>query len=128
MQGLGLRAIAPERDPMRKRIYVASPLKGDIAGNIERAAGYCRQVVEAGHIPYAPHLFYARFLDDTIAGERCTGMQMGQEELQLCDEVWAFGEPSEGMRVEIALATELEIPVRRFGPEGLRLPAQRGSV
>lgn len=38
--------------------------------------------------------------------------------LGLCDELWAFGEPSEGMRMEIEQAGRLGIPVRRLDVAG----------
>jgi len=47
---------------MRKLIYVASPLKGDYEGNMEKAREYCRYVMSKGHIPFAPHLLF------TLAG------------------------------------------------------------
>ena len=34
--------------------------------------------------------------------------------LKLCDEAWAFGEPTEGMRMEIELAGRLGVPVRAW--------------
>ena len=43
---------------------------------------------------------------------------MGMEMLRLCDELWAFGEPTEGMRMEIAQAERLGIPVCRLDMAG----------
>ena len=37
---------------------------------------------------------------------------------KLCDELWAFGEPTEGMRMEIAQAECLGIPVCRLDIAG----------
>lgn len=36
---------------------------------------------------------------------------MGIELLKKCDEIWVFGEPSEGMRAEIEEARSLRLPV-----------------
>lgn len=36
---------------------------------------------------------------------------MGIELLKKCDEIWVFGEPSEGMRAEIEEAKSLRLPV-----------------
>ena len=43
---------------------------------------------------------------------------MGMEMLKLCDELWAFGEPTEGMRMEVAQAERLGIPVCRLDIAG----------
>jgi hypothetical protein len=100
---------------MKKLIYVASPLKGDYEGNMEKAREYCRYVMSKGHIPFAPHLLFTQFLDDGVPEERQEGMQMGLDMLQRCDELWAFGKvASEGMMVEILEASRLGMRVRRI--------------
>lgn len=95
------------------KIYVCSPLRGDIDGNIARAAEYCRQVSGLGYLPIAPHVYLTRFLDDTVPAERAVGLQSGLEPLKLCEQLWAFplDNPTEGMEGEIRLADELGIPV-----------------
>ena len=50
--------------------------------------------------------------------ERMMGLYMGAEMLRLCDELWSFGEPSEGMAAEIELAQRIGIPVRRHDLKG----------
>jgi len=95
-----------------KKIYICSPLAGDVAGNIERARGYCRAAADSGVLPLAPHIYCIQFLDDAIPDERELGMEMGLELLGLCDEVWVHGSTiSTGMAWEIALAGELGIPI-----------------
>lgn len=86
-----------------KKVYICSPLKGDIQGNIERARKYCREaLLNDGCIPIAPHTYFTQFLDDTNAIERTIGMECGIELLDMCDELWVFGDTiSEGMRAEI---------------------------
>ena len=96
----------------RKRIFVASPLRGDIEANIARAERLCKRVAEMGHAPFAPHLLYTRFLDDSIESERNCGIECGLRFLDACDELWAFGAPTAGMSAEIAHAQALGIPVR----------------
>ncbi|WP_279053502.1 DUF4406 domain-containing protein [Eisenbergiella tayi] len=44
--------------------------------------------------------------NEGIEEERRLGISMGMELLALCDEVWVFGEATEGMAAEIAYATE----------------------
>ena len=43
------------------------------------------------------------------------GISMGMELLALCDEVWVFGEATEGMAAEIASATEQGKEIIRRG-------------
>jgi hypothetical protein len=90
-----------ERALKRKLIYICSPLAGDIDNNIKKAIGYCKKAINEGKIPIAPHVYLTRILDDTIPGERETGMTYGMELLKLCDELWVFGSPSTGMKKEI---------------------------
>lgn len=101
---------------MAKRIFVCSPLRGDYEANIAKARAFCKQVLLEGCIPYAPHLFFTQFLDDTDEAQRMLGIEAGIEELRRCDELWAFlapgAEPSQGMKMEIAVAQEVGIPVR----------------
>ena len=70
-----------------------------------KAAAYSRMACEEGHLPIAPHLLFPQFLNEGIEEERRLGIAMGMELLALCDEVWVFGEATEGMAAEIAQAT-----------------------
>lgn len=113
----------PIEDESLPLIYVASPLSGDIEGNIKRANEYCKFVVANQAIPFAPHAFFTGFLNDEIPEERSIGMFLGKELLKKCDALWAFcdsEEPSAGMREEIVLANELKIPVRYFSKDNPR--------
>ena len=91
-------------------IFVSSPYAGNIEENTKAARRYCRYVVEQGHTPIAPHLFFPQFLNEKT--ERLLGIQMGLHLLDFCDEIWVFGEQSTGMKSEIAYAEENGIPVR----------------
>ena len=93
-------------------IFVCSPYRGDVNAHVKCARRYCHYVVKQGGIPFAPHLLFTQFLDDSKATERRKGMLMGAEMLRLCDELWVFGELSAGMQAEIDLAKRLGIPVR----------------
>ena len=104
--------------PDRPLIFVCSPYRGDMETNTQNARQYCRLVMEQGGIPFAPHLLFTQFLDGNKAAERRQGLWMGREMLKLCDELWAFGEPTEGMRMEIAQAECLGIPVCRLDIAG----------
>src|SRR5699024_266995 len=95
--------------------------KDQLASNINRAVMACKLLIRLGHLPLAPHLYFPRFLDDTIASEREDGIQMGLLWLKQADEVWVFGsEIAEGMSREIAEAKALNNPVRMM-PEPCKL-------
>ena len=103
---------ANENPANMRLIYICSPLRGDIEGNIRKAEKYCRLAVEIDPdvIPIAPHIYCTRFLDDTIPEEREAGLRMGLQLLDNCSELWYFGNPSEGMKGEIRYAKEHGIP------------------
>lgn len=97
-----------------KKIYVCSPLGGDISGNIDRVKEYAKYVLECGTAPVVPH-FYALILDDNQPAERELGLCAGKALLQRCDEIWVFGdEISEGMAQEIELAKQISVAERYF--------------
>ena len=97
-----------------KKIYVCSRLRGDVETNIENAKRYCEYVVKVcGAIPIAPHIYFTRFLDDSLDEERAFGIFAGLQLLSECDELWYFGDSiSKGMVTEIIAAKEQCIPVR----------------
>ena len=100
-----------------KLVYIASPYAGDIPNNVERAKEYCKQALEQGVIPVAPHLLYPQFLEDGDPAERNLGLRAGLELLARCDELWVCGpEISPGMSREIQFAQGLGIPIRQVEP------------
>ena len=87
-----------------------SPAKTNL--NLWRAFRFCKDVLDAGHIPIAPHYFYRDWFNDDVPEQRAKAIDVGLNLLSKCDELWVFGtEISEGMKTEIALAEELNIPV-----------------
>lgn len=102
------------KDTAIKKIYVCSPLRGDIETNIEKAKEYCRFIaLKLDAIPVCPHIYFTRFLDDNNEIEREVGMSFGLRLLSECDNVYVFDSNgiSEGMKKEIELASKLNIPV-----------------
>jgi hypothetical protein len=98
-----------------KRVFICSPLSGNVERNMRRAEIYCRFAFDEGYVPVCPHIYYPRFLDDCKRDERLIGMRYGMEEMWRCKQVWVFGENfSCGMKQEIALAKQLKIPIRYF--------------
>ena len=96
-----------------KRVFICSRFAGDVNQNIERARNLCRRAVAQDCAPFAPHLLYPQFMDDTRPEERETGIACGLEFMAECDEVWAYvGDGvSDGMRHELAHAHRLGKPI-----------------
>lgn len=101
-------------------VYICSPMRPHWAGelgrqqiqkNLRRAAAYCRAAVESYAIPICPHLYFSSFLDEINPSDRNVGMEMGIAILKLCDELWVFGEPSEGIKAEIEAAKDYRLVV-----------------
>ena len=112
-----LTAVAKSEAPKktyRPLVYLASPFAGDTERNIERARGYCRVAVSKGCIPIAPHLHDPQFMDEDDREQRELGMFFALVLLDKCDELWVFGQPSEGMSREIAKAKKRGIPIKYY--------------
>ena len=103
------------QDSYRPLVYLCSPLAVDIAGNMQKARGFCRFALEHGAIPIAPHLLFPQFLNDADEEQCALGLFMGCVLMTKCAEVWVFGESfSEGMMMEIERAENRGMTVRYF--------------
>ena len=97
-------------------VYICSPLsastKEGIRQNMEKAAHYARLVSGTfGCRTIAPHSFLPEYLDDNIPEEREAGLAFGLSMLRLSKAIIVCGSRiSSGMRGEIRLAGELDIP------------------
>lgn len=95
-----------------EKVFICSPLKGDVQENIRRAKLYCHYVISCGYLPIAPHVYFTALLNDNDPKERQLGMTMGLELLKDCQQLWIFGTViSEGMKVEIVEAGKLGIKI-----------------
>ena len=98
-----------------KTVYICSPYKGDIDGNVKRAIVYCKFAFYRGYNPLAPHLYYPQFLDDDDPAERKSGMECAIQLLTICSQLWVMGDViSSGMKAEIDYAEKNNIPIRYF--------------
>ena len=99
-----------------KRIFICSPYSGDVETNIEIAKTMCLMAIADGHNPFAPHLMYPGFLDDTDPEQRAAGIQCGCSFLEVCDEMWAYvgNGISGGMAYEMGHAKQVEIPIEEM--------------
>lgn len=69
----GIVRVAP---PMQ-RVVVESPYAGDIAANTAYAQTACKDCMRKGEIPFASHLFFPQFLDETNQVQRDIGIAAG---------------------------------------------------
>ncbi len=104
-----------KRKPFRPIVFICSPFKGDIERNIAKAQGYSRFAVSKNCIPFAPHLLFPQFMDDSDKSQRELGLFFGMVFMSKCQEVWVFGRNiTKGMSVEIEKAKERRIPIKYF--------------
>lgn len=102
----------------RPLVFICSPFSGDEQTNIENARRYCRFAVDQGYAPFAPHLFFPQFMDDSDKEDRETGIFMGIIMLTKCAEIWVFGaRVSKGMAQEIRKAETRNMLIRYFTTE-----------
>ena len=105
-----------------KKVYICSPLGGDVNGNLERAKEYTSYALKCGAAPVTPH-FYALCLDDGDPKDRELGLAAGLSLLLMCDELWVFGSNvSFGRREEIKAAECLNIPIRFLSDKEINEP------
>lgn len=100
-----------------KIVFICSPYRGkteeEQERNVRLARRYSKLAHSLGFTPFAPHLIYPQFLDDSITHERDAGINCGLDILQLCSELWVCGtKVTDGMRREIQFAKLCDIPVK----------------
>lgn len=81
-----------------KKIFVSHPLNGDFEGNRQKADVICKYILRQGLLPISPlHLF--KFIDHETPELREEIMQVCYRLIDICDEVWIYGE-NEGCKLE----------------------------
>lgn len=93
-------------------VYIASAYAGDVETNTEKARKYARFAVDEGCIPIVPHLLFPQFMDEKT--ERDKALFFARIVMDRCLEVWVFGAPTHGMRLEIARAKKHRKLIRYF--------------
>jgi hypothetical protein len=105
---------APLETPQRKLVFIAHPIRGDVASNMQKVLVICEQVHKEGHTPIAPYLIAPAHTHDGVIKNREFGVwaNLTTFERGYVDELWLYGDGiSEGMKIEVALAKKLGIPV-----------------
>lgn len=87
-----------------KKVFVSSRFRGDTHANIETAKDLAREVIQMGHIPIMPHLYFPLFLNDADPYDRGVGLVAGLMLLKDCDDMVIYDDDgvSDGMAIEIA--------------------------
>ena len=91
------------------RIFVCHPYCADPAGNRTSVARIARRLALEGHLPLVPQLSLPVFLDED--NERKAALRLCLGLVAMSEEVRVYGEPTAGMRLEIAEARRLGIPI-----------------
>ena len=91
-----------------KRVFICSPFKNDIKYNTKIAKVLCKYAISQGYAPFAPHLFYPRFMSEK---KRDKGIECGLKYLEVCDELWYTETITDGMNTEIKKAQELGLTI-----------------
>jgi hypothetical protein len=100
-----------------KRVAIESPLRGDEPTNKAFAEKVCKWVSDKGDSPYAMHLLFTRFLNESNPDERQQGTRGGLAWVAVADEVWfclnSTSEPlklSDGMMQALEFIEDLPCP------------------
>ena len=102
-------------EPGKQTLYIASPCRGDVEGNMAVARGLAGYFARQGFTPLGSHLVLAGELDDENPRDREVAIEVGKHMVTLCDALFAFypegGVPSEGVtgEVQVAIAAGLEV-------------------
>ena len=97
------------------RVYICHPFSGDVVTNQEKVRRICEDLKREGNgdiLPVAPHIYLPEFVDEFH--ERDIAIRFCLSLLECCSLVYVYGEPTEGMREEVAYAESKGITVVRF--------------
>lgn len=122
------------KETTMKKVFICSPFRAtgetqedyerEISANIRKAIDACRYAIREGYLPYAPHLYFTLFMDDSDDVQREIGMLLGLSWLAQCDELWVIGRTvSDGMMKEIEQAEKWGIKIVHCISK--RVPEQR---
>lgn len=89
------------------KIYICSPLRGDVTRNQILARKYCKKIIDGryGWLPVCPHIYFTQFMDDNDIKDRQEAMRLNKKLIDECDELWVCTNViTEGMQEEINYA------------------------
>ena len=94
---------------MRPLVYVAGPYSDDPVGNTRRAITAADQLLNAGIVPYVPHL--SMFWDLLHPRPYADWLELDLEVVRRCDAVLRLSGNSPGADREVAFAESEWVPV-----------------
>jgi len=100
---------------MLKKVAIESPYKGDVTKNTEFCQNVCKWAILNGLNPFAMHLFFTLFLNDSVELERNLGINCGLGWTDLADEVWFCLRPDDKISSGMTLAIERNKKVVKNG-------------
>ncbi len=92
--------------------YISSPYSGDIKVNTEKTKTYSLFAIREGAVPLNPILNLMDVLDEKTDRDTALGIDLAL--LKLVDEIWIFGNPTDGMLLEIEEAGKLGKKLKWF--------------
>lgn len=69
-------------------------------------------ILESGCTPMSAFMMYSYFLLDTVDRQKL--IDANNDLIRRSDELWVFGDVSDGVKMEIDLARRLGLPVKNF--------------
>ncbi len=109
-----------------RKVFICSPF-GEYSAhgllyttryNASLAKVLCKNALDGGYAPFAPHLIYPTILNDTVEADRELGIAAGISFLKSCDELWFFQREykgiSAGMREELLFAIDNKVDIYEF--------------
>lgn len=94
----------------RLKVYMAGPYtKGDQALNVRRILKAADRIVDAGHIPFVPHLYHFWHMLSPKLYE--VWMDLDREWLTVCDVMIRMSGESSGSDQETKDAHDMDMPV-----------------
>lgn len=96
-----------------RRVFIASPLRGNIERNQRYARAALRDSLDRGEAPFVPHLLYDQVLDDAVPEQRQQAINAALAMLEGCEVLAVYEDfgRSEGMVGEIAAAFGLGLRI-----------------
>jgi hypothetical protein len=107
------------------RVFISHAFASAPGVNARLVSNLARASARTGRLPIAPQIYLPQFVDETT--ERGLALRLCLALVALSDEVRVYGEPTEGMRLEIAEARRLGIPVVAGDADAERALATTGE-
>ncbi len=102
-----MKHVADTLRSSKKLIFTAQSAK-----NFHQRMLICRYVFEKGHVLLNPFNMFGYYLYELVP--RNAVREGNNNVLSRCDELWVFGDLSDGVLSEIRYADELKMPIRYF--------------